>query len=689
MPKQDFLFEIGTEELPPKTLLTLATALCHGIEKGLLDKGLQFAATKIFAAPRRLGVLVSDLDSQQPKQTVECRGPAIKAAYDADGKPTKAAMGFAKSCGVDFCTLQTQKTDKGEWLYYAATLPGKPTLELLGDVVNAAVKSLPITKPMRWGEHTIEFIRPVHWILMLLGKEVVPAEVLGKQAGRFTHGHRFHFPEALNIKAAADYESLLENKAHVIPDFGKRRMQIVNDIKKLATESNGLAIVDEELLDEVTAIVEYPQVLRASFADEFLQVPQEALIAAMQGHQKSFPVFDSEQGLLPYFIFVTNIKSKKPRSVIAGNEKVMHARLSDAAFFYKTDRKMPLVERLPTLKNVMFQKKLGNLYQRSERIAILSESVANAIGADTTQAKRAGLLCKCDLMSDMVYEFTELQGIMGAYYAQHDGEAEKVVQAIREHYQPEFSGDELPSEVVGVCVALADKLDLLVGVFGIGQRPTGDKDPFALRRAAIGVLRILIEKQLNLDLPSLITTVIAQYGNLDNAQTQADVLSYISERLKYWYLEQDITLPIFNAVVAKPLGDLNDFNKRILAVKHFSTLSVAENLAAANKRVSNILNKNSDQKSKQNVDEKLLQEPAEKALHTEIKRKQVDVKPLLAAKYYTAVLTSFADLQQPIDDFFDHVMVMSDDEALKNNRLALLKTLRSMFTEVADIAQLL
>ena len=688
MSKKDFLLELGTEELPPKSLLNLATTLLKNIEQGLQTHDLQFTSSQLFAAPRRLGVLIHDVETQQPPQQFARRGPATKAAYDAAGTPTPAALGFAKSCGVELAKLQTQKTDKGEWLYYEATLPGKETINFLGEIVAAAFKKLPIAKAMRWGDQEIEFIRPVHWLLMLLGKDIVPAEILGKKADRLTYGHRFHFPQALKVKQAADYEALLESKAYVIPDFTKRKAKIAAEVKRLASESNGLAIYEEDLLNEVTAIVEYPEVLRAQFAEEFLQVPQEALIAAMQDHQKSFPVFDQANGLLPYFIFVANIKSKKPAAVIAGNEKVMHARLSDAAFFYHTDLKTPLIDRLPKLKTVIFQQKLGDLYQRSERIAALSEFIATQLATDSEQAKRAGLLCKCDLMSDMVYEFTELQGIMGAYYAAHDGEAASVVQAIRQHYQPEFSGDDLPAEETGICVALADKLDLLVGIFAIGMRPTGDKDPYGLRRAAIGVLRILIEKQLNLDIAILVDQAIKLYADSCTNNPKTEVIAYINDRLKHWYLEQGIAATIFNAVAAQMVTDLNDFNARIMAVKHFVSLPEAENLAAANKRVDNILKKNNSDDVSTTVKPELLEEKAEKTLYEAVGSKQKTIAPLLAAKDYTATLSSLADLQVPLDTFFADVMVMVDDVEVKNNRLALLKTVHDLFATVADIAQL-
>ena len=688
MAKKDFLLELGTEELPPKNLLKLATVLLNNIEQGLQQHGLKFNGSKMFAAPRRLGILIHDLDIEQPPQQFARRGPAIKMAYDAQGKPTPAALGFAKSCNIELAQLQTQTTDKGEWLYYAATLPGKETINLLGEIVDAAFKKLPIAKAMRWGDQEIEFIRPVHWLLMLFGKDIVPTEILGKKADRLTYGHRFHFPQALKVKQATDYEALLESKAYVIPDFSKRKAQIAAEIKRLANESDGLALYEEDLLNEVTAIVEYPEVLRAQFAEEFLQVPQEALIAAMQDHQKSFPVFDQNNGLLPYFIFVANIKSKKPVAVIAGNEKVMHARLSDAAFFYHTDLKIPLIDRLPKLKTVIFQQKLGDLYQRSERIAALSEFIAQQINADPIQAKRAGLLCKCDLMSDMVYEFTELQGIMGAYYAKHDDETPSVAQAIREHYQPEFSGDDLPAEKTGICVALADKVDLLVGIFAIGMHPTGDKDPYGLRRAAIGILRILIEKQLDVDLALLIDQAITLYADSSTSSLKAEVIAYINDRLKHWYLEQGIAVTIFNAVAAQMVTDLNDFNARILAVKNFVGLPASENLAAANKRVDNILKKNNDVSLSAVVKPEFLQEDAEKELYKLVLAKQKMIAPLLLAKDYTAILTNLVDLQMPLDTFFTEVMVMADDLEVKNNRLALLKMLHNLFFTVADIGQL-
>lgn len=685
MVKKDFLLEIGTEELPPKRLPVLAVALLHGIEQGLSDQGLHYGISKTFAAPRRLGVYISDVDVQQAAQRVERRGPALTVAYGIDGKPTKAALGFAAACGVAVDALQTEKTDRGEWLSYRITTAGKPTIELLEGIVNTAVKRLPIAKPMRWGTHDFAFIRPVHWLLVLFGQTVVPALLFGKQADRLTHGHRFHFPQAIEIKCTQDYETVLQSQAYVIADFTKRKQLIATQVQRLGKQCGGLALYENELLDEVTAMVEYPVVLKAKFDPAFLAVPQEALIAAIQGHQKSFPLIGDDGKLLSRFIFVANIKSQQAQRVIVGNEKVMRARLADAMFFYHTDLKTPLVKRLPKLKGVIFQKKLGDLYVRGERLAALSGAIAIQLGVNVQQAQRAGLLAKCDLVSNMVDEFTQLQGIIGGYYAAHGGEDVNVVKAIKQHYRPEFAGDALPDNPVAQCVALADKLDSLIGMFAIGEGPSGDKDPFGLRRAAIGVLRILIEQQLDIDLVDLIEMASKQYTVLPNKNVSSDVQAYIFERLKHWYLEQEVPIDIFQAVAAKAITNLYDFSQRIVAVQKFIQLPEVKNLSAANKRVHNILRK-------MNVeglcDESLLQQTEEQDLYIAIKDKQRVIKSLLKTKDYIAVLTTLVDLQQPVNAFFAHVMVMSDDEKLKMNRLRLLQQLAMLLDSVANIARL-
>ena len=685
--KKDFLLEIGTEELPPKAMPKLAKALLAEIEKALQAVNLTYENAKWLAAPRRLAVIIEQLDCESEEQLIERRGPTVQAAFDQDRNPTKALLGFAASCGVGVEALNQVQTDKDERFYYQAVQESTKTIGLLGDIVNNAVKNLPIPKPMRWGNHDIEFIRPVHWVLMLLGKTVVNATVLGQQSDRVTYGHRFHNPDPIKIKQVSDYEATLEKTANIQVDFVKRRADILEQVTALATGVDGEALYDEALLDEVTAIVECPQAMIATFDEAFLRVPKEALVSAMQGHQKSFPVINYQGRLLPYFIFVANIKSTDPEQVTHGNEKVMRARLSDAAFFYNTDLKTRLADRLPELKTMVFQEKLGTLFERAERISQSAKAIAKQLKTDDNLAERAALLAKCDLVTDMIYEFPELQGIMGSYYAQHDGEDPRVCEAIKEHYLPAGAGDALPQDPTAVSVALADKLDLLISIFSIGLKPSGDKDPFAVRRAAIGVVRILLEKELDLDLKQLISAA-AKQCEFANIEIEAQVHDYIWERLKYYYLEQAVDVNMFNAVLETLPESVADFALRLKAVQQFAQLEQAASLAEANKRVKNILRKEDALTLCGEVDESLLQVEAEKQLYQTIKQAQAAVEPLLKKKDYQAVLSHLAALQKPVDDFFVDVMVMTDDAAVQHNRLLLLNRLRNLFLTVADISQL-
>ncbi len=668
----------------------LAQDFLKGIEKGLCDARLfdkQVSKIEWFAAPRRLAVYVSNLPLLQPEQEIERFGPNIKAAYDAEGNASKALQGFARSCGVELEKLSTKIVGKDEKIYYQATQSGGNTIDLLADIVTAAIKTIQIAKPMRWGDNASEFIRPVHWVLMLFGNDIVPTTVLGKETGRSTYGHRFHAPEAIHLQHPGEYKDSLA-KSYVMVDFADRKKHIEAGVVKAAEAVNGQAIYPAALLDEVTAIVEHPEVLTANFAPAFLQVPQEALISAMQSHQKSFPVFDVQGKLLPHFIFVANINSKNPKRVIAGNEKVMHARLSDAAFFYETDLKHKLCDHLPELKSVIFQKQLGTLYERSLRLSKLSGLIAKQLNADIAQAERAGLLAKCDLLSNMVNEFPKLQGIMGGYYAKHDGETESVCAAMAQHYLPTYAGDALPSNDVATCVALADKLDVLVGIFSIGQKPTGDKDPFGLRRAAIGVVRILLEKQLDINVADLINNEVAVYGDIVKPETGKQVFAYILERLKHYYFDKNVAAKLFSAVSEVTPVSLVNFDKRLQAVAEFSKLPQAENLAQANKRVKNILTKQNALDVQGEINTTLLTEVAEIALAELIKKKQAHIKPLVAEKNYQAVLENLDELEQPVDQFFTDVMVMTEDAAVKHNRLLLLNQLRQLFLTVADVSQL-
>lgn len=685
--RKDFLLEIGTEELPPKAMPKLAKALLAEIEEGLKAVNLSYEGGKWLAAPRRLAVIIEQLETQTEEQLIERRGPTVQAAFDQDRNPTKALLGFAASCGVEWEALNQIQTDKDERFYYQAVQESTKTIGMLGGIVNNAVTNLPIPKPMRWGSHDIEFIRPVHWVLMLFGKTVVNATVLGQVTDRVTYGHRFHNPEPIKIKQVGDYETTLEKMANIQVDFIKRRQDIVEQVTALATEVDGEALYDEALLDEVTAIVECPKAMLATFDEKFLHVPKEALISAMQGHQKSFPVVNYQGKLLPYFIFVANIMSNAPEQVIQGNEKVMRARLSDAAFFYETDLKKPLLDHLPELKNMIFQEKLGTLYDRAIRISKSAKAIAKQLKTDDKLVERAAKLAKCDLNTAMVYEFPELQGIMGSYYAQHEGEDPRVCEAIKEHYLPTGAGDDLPQDPTAVSVALADKLDLLLSIFSIGLKPTGDKDPFALRRAAIGIVRILLEKECDLDLKQLIS-VAAKQCEFSSVDIESEVYDYIWERLKYYYLDKGIEVNLFNAVLEAVPESIADFDERLTAVKTFVEMEQASSLAEANKRVKNILRKQDALTIDGEVNESLLQEDAEKALYSIIQQESKTIEPLLKKKDYQAVLENLADLQQPVDRFFADVMVMTEDKAIQKNRLLLLSKLRNLFLTVADISQL-
>ncbi len=684
---RDFLVELGTEELPPTALKRLSDAFAEGIRAGLEKADVPFSEVKALASPRRLAVQVKELAVAQPDREVQRRGPALQAALDADGKPTKAAEGFARSCGVAFDELEKMETPKGTWLVFNSVQKGTQTAELLPELVNKSINQLPVPKRMRWGASRIEFSRPVQWLVMLFGSEVVDAEVLGLSSGRTTMGHRFHHNEAIELASSADYVSALES-AYVLVDMEQRRDTIRAQVEAEAEKLGAVAEIDEDLLDEVNGLVEWPVALTGSFEERFLEVPSACLISSMKEHQKYFHLVDKDGNLKPNFITICNIISKDPSQVIYGNEKVIRPRLADAAFFFETDKKKPLADRIEALKTVTFQKQLGSIYDKSQRVSQIAQFIADQIGGDKTKAARAADLSKCDLVSEMVLEFTDLQGIMGAHYAQNDGEDSEVAQSLNEQYMPRFAGDELPETQTGMALAIADRLDTLVGIFGIGQRPTGDKDPFALRRATIGILSILVHKQLDVDLKDLIELSIAQHGDLPKAEGLADdVLNYMLDRFRAWYQAEGIAAEVFLSVRARPVSNAYDFDRRVQAVANFSKLAEAEALAAANKRVSNILAKQNYQGDAQ-VDSALLSEDAEKVLAEQVSAKQAELAPLFAAADYQAALNSLASLREAVDNFFDHVMVMADDEAVKNNRLSLLASLSNLFMEVADIAQL-
>jgi glycyl-tRNA synthetase beta chain len=689
--KRDFLVEIGTEELPPKSLLTLAAAFADGIGKGLKDAGLQHGAVERFATPRRLAVRVRRLEERQPDRAVERKGPPLKAAFDAQGAPTQAALAFAKSCGTEVAALEKLETPKGAWLVHRGTEAGAQTLSLLPGIVQASLDALPIAKRMRWGAGEAEFVRPVHWVLMLFGREDVPCEILGVRAGSITYGHRFMAPKALRIGSPASYVPTLHKRGRVMADIHERRESIRQGVVAAAGRVNGQAVIDESLLDEVTALVEWPVPLAGRFDAQYLELPAEVPIATMQDHQRYFPVRDAQGRLMPWFVTVSNIESSDPAQVIAGNERVVRPRLSDAAFFWASDRKQRLDSRCDALKRVTFQTQLGSLHDKSQRVRTLAKSIAGSIGGDAGLADRAAELSKCDLLTSMVGEFPELQGLMGRYYAQLDGEAAEVSEALREQYLPRFAGDELPATRTGMAVSIADKLDTIAGIFATGQKPTGTRDPFGLRRAALGLLRISVERKLDLDLQQLIGQALAALPFAAPENTAREVYDYVFERLRAYYLEGGAGFPIttemFDAVLATRPASPLDLDSRLRALAEFLLLPDAQSLAAANKRIANILRK-ATEPVRDTVDENLLRDPAEQILAEQVAAVGRLVEPRFAARQYTEALQSLAVLRKAVDEFFDSVMVMADDPALRANRLALLRRLQSLFMHAADLSRL-
>ena len=691
------LFELGCEELPPKSLKPLRDALQASVTEQLADADITFDSIKAFAAPRRLAIQIQGISDKQPDRSEQKRGPAIKAAFDADGNPTRAAMGFAKGLGIEASELITINTDKGDYVGYEQTIQGQATTELLPAIFQTALDKLPIAKRMRSGASRNEFVRPVQWAVLMQDSTVIDATIQGHQTGTQTRGHRFHSPDYHSIAHANDYEQLLDG-LKVVADFDKRQMLIKNQVKALADEVNSDAIVPQALLDEVTALVDFPIALRASFEARFLQVPQEALISTMQADQKYFCLTDKEGKLQPYFIFITNIESKDPNQIIEGNEKVVRPRLADAEFFFLQDQKQPLFALTESLKNRVFQDKLGTIWEKSERIAKLAAFIAALMQQQGQQINidetvRAGILSKADLASSLVGEYPELQGIAGTYYARLNNEPEAVAASLEEQYLPKFSGDVLPQTPIGICLALADRLDTLVGIFAIDQAPTGSKDPFSLRRSAIGILRILIEKQLPINLVALVEQAIKNYTTEEGSKiakmgdTFTQVMAFLNSRYRAMYTEQGVSVDTIQAVQAINPHMPLDFDQRIRAVQAFSELSQASMLADSNKRVANILAK-SEVSVADNVDEALLSEPAEQSLYASVQQAQTAVQPLLEQADYTQVLQTLASLDEPLTQFFDNVMVNSEDAALKNNRLALLKQVRALFLTVADISEL-
>ncbi|MGI2261322.1 glycine--tRNA ligase subunit beta [Shewanella sp. GXUN23E] len=688
MKHQNLLIEIGTEELPPKALRTLAESFLANFTEELNKADLAFEKSLWFAAPRRLALKIDGLAVAQQDKVVEKRGPAVSSAFDAEGKPTKAAEGWARGNGITVDQAERLATDKGEWLVYRAKVEGVQTKTLVPAMAQRALDKLPIPKPMRWGANKTQFIRPVHTVTMLMGDELIAGELLGIESARTVRGHRFMGESSFELDHADNYLAALLERGKVMADYEARKAIIKADALKAAEQIGGIPNIEEDLLEEVTSLVEWPVVLTASFEDKFLAVPAEALVYTMKGDQKYFPVFDTAGKLLPNFIFVSNIVSKDPQQIISGNEKVVRPRLADAEFFFNTDKKQTLESRLASLETVVFQQKLGTLKARVERISKLAGFIAAGIDANIADAERAGLLSKCDLMTNMVMEFTDTQGTMGMHYARLDGETEAVAMALEEQYKPKFSGDTVPTAGVSCAVALAEKLDTLTGIFGIGQAPKGAADPFALRRAAIGVLRIIVENKLPLDLVELIAKGIELHGdNLTNANAGEEVLEFLMARFRAWYQDKGISTDVILAVLARRPTRPADFDARILAVAHFRTMDEALALAAANKRVSNILAKVEGELPTE-IKPQLLTEAAEQALAAKLAELQPQLAPLFAAGEYQQALTLLASLRNAVDAFFEDVMVMADDMALRNNRLALLNQLREQFLHVADISLL-
>ena len=683
---EDFLFELGTEELPPLALPELERALAESLRSALAAAGIAHGELVSYAAPRRLAVLIRSLATRQGEQRIKRRGPPVSAAFDKQGQPTRAATAFADSCGVSLETLGRIHEGKGEFLYFEATQPGAETASLLPSMVQAALDALPIPKRMRWGASEAQFVRPVHWVVLRLGAAVLPARILDTDSGGRSRGHRFHAPGWLDIDAPARYADILREQGHVIASFAERRDMIRHQVTTSAAAQGGTAVLDESLLDEVTALVEWPVAVVGRFDERFLALPREVLLSTLQEHQRYFAIEGADGALTPFFITISNIDSREPARVREGNERVVRPRLSDAAFFQQQDRRAPLAAWRDDLDKVTFQAKLGSIGDKVRRVQALAAHIAPALGGDAAHAERAALLCKCDLLSAMVGEFPELQGIMGAYYALADGENPEVAAAVREHYQPRGAGDALPGTLTGAAVALADKLDTLAGIFAIGQKPSGTKDPFALRRAAIGVLRIILESRFDLDLGELVAQAV-KLQPVQQAGCAEEVLSYILERLRAHYQEAGVASEIFDAVLATGSRRPLDFDARVNAVAAFRSLPEAESLAAANKRIANILKKSAAEAAA-SVDVSLLQVDAERALHAALEGVSAGVEADLGSRRYNAALTTLAGLRPAIDAFFNDVMVNDPDPALRANRLALVGRVRELFSGVADLSRL-
>jgi len=686
----DLLIEIGCEELPPLALKGISNNFKDLIEAGLNRAMLSFEGAHCFASPRRIAVLVSKLSLKQPQTTQNKRGPKVEAAFDSENNPTPVALGFAKGCGVSVKDLQILDTPQGRHLIFESVNPGFDTATLIPNIIKDALHSLPLAKRMRWGNLEESFSRPVHWVVILFGDKPLAATFFGIESEAKTQGHRFMAPAAISLKVPAEYEEVLFKKGKVIADFSKRREHIIKAIDALATSHQLTPILDETLLEENTNLVEWPVVLLGSFDSKFLTLPKEVLMASMTFHQKCFPSLDQNKALSSHFFIISNIEASNPKEILLGNERVMHARLQDAAFHYGVDKEQSLEDRQEDLKKIIFQKQLGTLWDKTLRIAKLAEFIAKTIGGDAKATTRAALLCKTDLLTQMVGEFPELQGVMGYYYAKLHKEPESVALAIKEHYYPRFSADSLPETKEGAVLAIADRLDTLVGLFAIGKEPTGESDPFGLRRQAFALLRILIEGKLSLDLKEAIHFAHTLYGALISKEAifEEKLLDFCFERLRAWYHDQTISARVFDAVLAKRPTNPLDFHQRLQAVQTFIGLPEAESLSMANKRVKNILTKSEIVGASTPINPALFEKPAEKTLFSALHSKETEIKPLIKKGAYTEALKQLTALKEPIDTFFDEVMVMVEDPLLKNNRIALLSQLRSLFLEIADLSLL-
>ena len=687
----DFLVEIGTEELPPKALRALMVAFGEQLEAAIDTARLAHGAVRTYASPRRLSVLIENLASGQEDRTVTQKGPPVSVAFDDDGNITAAGSAFARKCGVEASALGRTKTDKGEWLSCDLVEQGKTSEELVPGLVEQALQELPIPRRMRWGAGDAEFVRPVHWVVLLHGSSVIEADIMGVAAGRQSFGHRFHAAGPVDVERASDYLDTLEKAGHVIADFERRRELVRKGVEAQARAAGGHAVASDDLYDEVTALVEWPVPLTGSFDETFLRLPREAVVSTLTSHQRYFPVETERGELLPAFITIANLDSKDPDKVRDGNERVIRPRLADAAFFWDSDRRVALASREEALREVVYQRGLGSLHDKSARTAHIAEAIADTAGADAQMVRRAAMLAKCDLLTGMVGEFPELQGVMGRYYAEADGEPAAVVAAIGDQYRPRFAGDALPATADGQVLAVADKLDTLAGVFSLGKKPSGNRDPFGLRRAALGVVRILIECELDIDLKAAIGVAAAAQpeGKLAGEALAGELYTFITDRLRRYFLDRDpgLATETFDAVLARQPASLVDFARRLAAVQAFVALEPAASLAAANKRIANIL-RQAEFAGGAAVDEKLLVEDAEQSLWAAVAEVREAVAPKIADRQYTEALTAMAALRAPVDRFFDDVMVMTDDDATRDNRLALLGGLRALFLDVADISRL-